>query len=210
MRSAFFVKNRICVKICVMNTNKIIGLSGTFASGKDTLAHYLVKEKNYLHVSTGDMVRQEALMLRGSVERPVLHEVADELRRKHGAGIFAELAVKTYKERLKERDDYDGMVVSGLRSLGEAKAIRMAGGMLIFVDAPEELRYKRMVSRKRDAETQLTFAEFKEQEASELEGHTDDDAAFNILAIKDMADKVVVNDGDLNTFIERCNLALGF
>ncbi|MGD8373838.1 MAG: nucleoside monophosphate kinase [Candidatus Woesebacteria bacterium] len=193
-----------------MNTNKIIGLSGTFASGKDTLAHYLVKEKNYLHVSTGDMVRQEALMLRGSVERPVLQEVADELRRKHGAGVLVDLAVKTYQERLKERDDCDGLVVSGLRSLGEAKVVKSAGGVLVFVDAPEELRYQRMVSRKRDAETQLTLAEFKKQEALELEGHAGDDAAFNILAIKDMADKIIINDSDLNTFIERCQQEIGF
>lgn len=188
--------------------HKIIGLSGTFASGKDTLAHYLVKEYNFFHVSTGDMVRQEALMLHDSIERPVLHEVADEMRRKYGAGIFAELAVKTYEERLKERDDYDGLVVSGLRSLGEAKSIKKADGILVFVDAPVELRYQRMVSRKRDVETRLSMPDFMAQEASELEQNTNDDAAFNILAIKEMADKVIINDSDLDTFLVRCRQAL--
>ena len=38
----------------------IIGLSGTFASGKDTLAHHLVQVYNFMHISTGDMVRAVA------------------------------------------------------------------------------------------------------------------------------------------------------
>lgn len=193
-----------------MNTsNKIVGLAGTFASGKDTLAHYLVKEYNYLHVSTGDMVRQEALKERGSIERPVLHEVADNLRRTHGAGVMVDLAVKTFEEKRANHDHYDGLVVSGLRSLGEAKAVKAAGGMLVFVDAPIETRYERMVGRKRDDETKLTLDEFREQEATEMESSGEGDEAFNMRGIQQMSDVQLSNDADLDSFIAKSKQALG-
>lgn len=184
-----------------MNTPRIIGLAGTFASGKDTLAHYLVKHHDFLHISTGDMLRQEALKTRGSIERPVLHEVADELRRTKGGGLLVELALQTFAAKQQERDDYKGVVVSGLRSLGEAKAVKAAGGVLIFVDAPIELRYERMIARKRDNETKLTLDEFKAQEARELTVEDAGDAGFNILGIKAMADHVLGNTTTADEFI---------
>lgn len=187
----------------------ILGLAGTFASGKDTLAHYLVREYNYHHISTSDMVRQEALKERGSIERPVLHEVANQLRHTHGAGVMVDLAIKTFAAKLQERDDYDGLVVSGLRSLGEAKAIKAAGGTLVFIDAPLEVRYERMVSRKRDDETRLTLEEFKVQEAKELTPNGEGDEAFNILGIRDMSDVVVFNESNLEGFLSQMVAQLG-
>lgn len=188
----------------------VIGLAGTFASGKDTLAHHLVKNFDFIHISTGDMLRQEALKTRGSIERPVLHEVADELRHTKGGGILVELACETFAAKQKERDDYKGLVVSGLRSLGEAKAIKEAGGELLFIDAPIEVRYERMISRKRDNETQLTLEEFAAQEAKELESAGDGDADFNLLGIKAKADYVIENVTSLDDFLrvawEKLNL----
>jgi dephospho-CoA kinase len=184
----------------------IIGIAGTFASGKDTLSDYLVKEYNYLHISTGDMVRQEALKRRGSIERPVLHEVGDALRREHGGGVLVDLAIKTFDAK---HDKYVGVVISGLRSVGEIKSLKKAGGMLVFVDAPIQIRHARMISRKRDAESQLTLDEFKAQEAKELEASGQGDEAFNILAIRDMADVVLTNDNDLETFLARARQAIG-
>lgn len=180
----------------------IIGLAGTFASGKDTLAHHLVKNFDFLHISTGDMLRQEALKTRGSIERPVLHEVADELRHTKGGGILVELACQTFAAKQKERDDYKGLVVSGLRSLGEAKAIKKAGGVLLFIDAPIKVRYERMVGRKRDNEVQLTLEEFAAQEAKELEAAGDGDADFNLLGIKAKADHIIENITTLDEFLQ--------
>lgn len=192
------------------NRPRIIGLSGTFASGKDTLAHYLVRQYHYLHVSTGDMVRQEALKERGSIERPILHEVADGLRRTHGAGVLADLAIKTFEAKQAERDDYKGLVVSGLRSLGEAKAIKAAGGILVFTDAPVETRHQRMVSRKRDDETTLSLEEFKAQEATELEAAGEGDEAFNILGIRKLSDIILHNSTDLDAYLHQATSKLGF
>lgn len=192
-----------------MQTPLIIGLAGTFASGKDTLAHHLVKNYDFLHISTGDMLRQEAMKTHGSIERPVLHEVGTTLRQAKGAGFLVELALQTFTAKRQERDDYKGLVVSGLRSLGEAKAIKTAGGVLVFVDAPIEVRFKRMAERKRDQETKLTLEEFAAQEANELAVEGNDDAAFNILGIKDMSDHILDNGQSLKDFLAQALGALG-
>ena len=192
-----------------MSAYPIIGLAGTFASGKDTLAHYLVTEYGYLHVSTSDMVRQEAMKAHGSIERPVLHQTANQLRHDRGAGIFAELAITLFNAKIASGNNYKGVVVSGLRSLGEAKVIKAAEGTLVFVDAPIETRYARMVSRKRDDETRLSLEEFTAQEAKELavEDETSD-AAFNISGIKAMSDVVLENGTSLEQFIASALKAL--
>lgn len=191
---------------------EIIGLAGTFASGKDTLANYLTQRYGYLHVSTSDMVRQEALRQRGSIERPVLHEVGTALRREQGAGVLAKLAIQLYKAKKAEGDEHTGVVVSGLRSLGEAKEILAAGGRLIFTDAPIQIRYQRMKNRLRDSEAQLTPEEFERQEAREFEPSGDGDGAFNMRGIRDMAAQdhgVIMNDNDLDSFLMRAEHMLG-
>jgi dephospho-CoA kinase len=172
------------------NKPQLIGIAGSFASGKDTVAHHLEKDFNFTHVSTGDMVREVAMSERGSVERAVLHEVADEHRHREGAGAFVNHALQKPRP----------LVITGIRALGEAKALKEAGGTLIFIDAPVEIRYERMQSRHRDAEVGLSLEQFHANE--EKEWHTgDDDADFNLRDIKAMADVIVDNVMPLDEFI---------
>ena len=64
--------------------NVIFGLAGTFASGKDSLARHLEEKFNIKHISTGDIVRIYAQEKYGSIERPVLYKMANELRETKG------------------------------------------------------------------------------------------------------------------------------
>lgn len=174
----------------ISSKHPLIGIAGSFASGKDTIAHHLEKDFNFTHVSTGDMVREIAQSERGSIERPVLHEVADEHRKRDGAGAFVEEALKRSRP----------LVVTGIRTKGEAKALKAAGGVLIFVDAPIEVRHERVKSRQRDAETELTLEQFEAFEEKEwYSGETDAD--FNLRGIKAMADVVIDNVVSLDEFI---------
>lgn len=179
---------------------QLVGISGSFASGKDTIANHLEKDFGFTHVSTGDMVREIAQRERGSIERPVLHEIADEHRRRDGAGAFVEEALKKPWP----------LVVTGIRTMGEAKALKAAGGVLIFVDAPVEVRHERVKSRQRDAETELTLEQFKAFEEKEWYSG-DTEADFNLRAIKDMADVVIDNTVSLDEFIKTAyqKLSLG-
>lgn len=177
-----------------MNTSarpELIGIAGSFASGKDTIAHALEADYGFTHVSTGDMVREVAQRERGSIERPVLREVADQHRHRDGAGVFIEHALS---------DKPRPLVITGIRSLGEAKALKAAGGLLLFIDAPADVRYERMQARHRDLETELTLKQFEDNEAKEWHaGETDAD--FNLRDIKAMADVVMDNVIPIDEFI---------
>lgn len=183
-----------------MNTSaktELIGIAGSFASGKDTVAHALEADYGFTHVSTGDMVRAAAQRERGSIERPVLFEVANEHRHRDGAGVFVLHALEKPRP----------LVITGIRSLGEAKALKAAGGTLLFIDAPAEVRYERMKARHRDAETELTLEEFEANEAKEWHaGETDAD--FNLRDIKAMADVVMDNVVPLKEFIRQAEAHL--
>ena len=182
---------------------KIVGLAGTHASGKDTVANYLVVKYGFYHVSTGDIVRDEAMKKYGSIERPVLYKTANEIRNQNGYGATSQMALERF-EKVKEQ--YKGLVVSGFRALAEAQVVKDNGGLIIFTDAPEQLRYERLKERARVEEGSLSYEDFKKREDAENGGV---DPAFDISAIKSIADFVIENNNDKEKFLLDIEGALG-
>jgi len=172
------------------NRIEVIGMAGMFASGKDTLADYLVEKHGYRHLSTGDMVREIAQEKHGSIERPVLFETAKELRETEGPGALVIEALKKGQP----------IVITGIRSLGEMNEIHKAGGIMVFVDAPLEIRYERMRSRSRDKEHMLSIEEFAANEQKEWYGGPLD-SDFNLRDIKQHADIIIDSSVPLEEFI---------
>ena len=184
---------------------RIIGLAGTFASGKDSLAHFLVNDYNFMHLSTGDIFRQEALRLRNSIERPVLFEVANQLRKERGADVVIQIALEMFHAH---QEKYQGVVISGVRSIGEVETIKAKGGTMVFVDAPVEIRYQRMASRRRDSEALVSLEEFKAGEEKESKVDPNDKAIQNLAAMREMADVTLVNGSSLEEFLQSAIQAL--
>jgi len=169
----------------------IIGLAGTFASGKDTLAEW-IEQHGFYHVSTSDMVREGCQENYGSTDRRHLYVYANETRAKDGAGIFV-------KRALEQSSAKEKVVITGIRSIGEVEELHAEGGRLIFVDAPIGLRYERAFSRARDEEVE-SFEKFKASEEKELHRPIHNKTEQNIGAIKDLADTILINDSDLDSF----------
>ena len=67
---------------------KIIGLSGTNGSGKDTVGHMLTERHGYLFVSLTDMLRKEAKKRGEEPSREVLRTISAEWRRESGLGVL--------------------------------------------------------------------------------------------------------------------------
>lgn len=184
---------------------KIIGIAGTFGSGKDTIADYLVGNEGFVHISTGDLVREESMKRHNSVERnPYLQETATYMRRTHGGDIFIRIGLDRVEH---DGQEHKGVVFTGIRSLGEARGIKKLGGQLIYVDAPIEIRHERIQKRLRDDEAHTTLEEFKQNELNE-QTQSEADTEFNLYKLKDEADIVIQNDSDLETFIKRAKKAL--
>jgi len=190
-----------------MNTSAkpvILGLTGTFASGKDSLARYLEENYKIKHISTSDIVRVYAQEKYGSIERPVLYKMANELRETRGAGILSELALEQY-ESYKQKYP-GGVCVSGFRAWAEAQVIRDHGGIIMFTDAPTEVRYERTVARGRDNEKHNSLEEFLKREDTE-NGAVNSE--FSIAGIKPRADIVFDNAENLDDFLRHAAERLG-
>jgi len=181
-----------------MSSNTLIlGVAGTFGSGKDTVGEYLANNYGVFHVSTSDILREESMRRHDSIERALLLDTGNDLRAQRGGGVLADMAFQKYQKVASEHQG--GVVISAIRAKGEVDFIRGQGGMILFVDAPAHIRYDRVKDRKRDSEAGFTFAEFKAGEEKELAG-SNSDARPNIMGIKEIADYHLVNEGSLEDF----------
>lgn len=181
---------------------EIIGISGTSASGKDLAAAHL-ESQGYLHVSTADIVRDESIRLYGSTDQYDLRAAAGAIRRREGPGAIALKALLRFEAL---RNEYGGLVVSGIRAVAPAQAIKDTGGFLMFFDAPSRLRYERQNTRGRTGES-TSFEEFVRFENEEMEGALN--TGQNLGAVKAMSDLVIYNDSDKSSFISRIETAAG-
>jgi dephospho-CoA kinase len=172
------------------NLPVLIGVSGSGSAGQDTLAEYLVENFGYTQASTSDMVRAAAMERYGDIERETLQKVGPELRAESGAGALVQRALDAPRPT----------IITGIRTLGEAKALIKAGGVLIFIDADPKLRYERMIKRARDQETEKSFDEFMAVTRKEFYAGPSD-ADFNLRDICKLADIVIDNSDTKAEFI---------
>ena len=115
----------------------ILGVTGLYASGKDTVAE-LLKEKGFFHYSLSDFIREEAKKRKVKDTRENLMKRGNELRQKHGYGILARWAL----QKMEWDKNY---VVTSVRNPVEVEVLRTKTNFaLINVCAPEKIRWQRM------------------------------------------------------------------
>lgn len=181
---------------------EVIGIAGTSASGKNTAADHLTAQ-GFLHVDTGAIVQEECRRLFGTVEPHLYREAAHSLRQRLGAGALALTAIAEYQ---KSRDDYAGVVVSGIRATAPAEVIISNGGVLIYVDAPLEQRFDRLVARGRLGESK-TLEDFRKFEEEEISGGLA--TGQNLGGVQDLSNVQIYNDSTLQVFLDSINQAVG-
>jgi len=163
----------------------IIGLTGTNAAGKGEVANYL-KLKRFQYLSLSDIVREEADAQGLEHTRENLIKIGNSLREQHGADILAKRTIAKIKE--------GNVVIDSIRNLAEAKAIKsLKDSILIAVDAPIELRYKRAQERMLDRD-KVSFEEFKKlEEAENLKTTT----GQQLNLCMGEADRTIINDSTI-------------
>ncbi len=164
----------------------IIGLTGTFAAGKDTVAEYLIT-KGFEHYSCGDQIREIAEERGIKQSRDTLRELGNELRDNEGSDYLA-------RRIIEHKAQTDNVVISGIRQPGEIEYLKKLGNFhLIAVDAPVELRFQRMKERNREGDPK-TIEEMVEKERKEMESAGPN--AQRIHECMQMADSLIINDKD--------------
>jgi cytidylate kinase len=188
---------------------KLIGLSGTNGSGKDTVGHMLAERHDFLFVSMTDMLRGEAGKRGLPVEREVLRTISAEWRRESGLGVLIDKSIEFFQSQDRQ---YAGLVVASLRNPGEADRVHELGGQLIWVDADARIRYDRIqanaAGRGRAEEDTKTFEEFLAEEKAEMT-QSGDVATLNMSGVKALADITLLNEGnDIEAFKDNAERTL--
>lgn len=166
----------------------LIGLTGRNAAGKGEVARYLEK-KSFYYYSLSDVIRDEIRSRGLDPTRDLLIQVGNELRQKYGAHVLAERV-------LAKIEDDKHYIIDSIRNPAEVEAFRGAKHFkLIRVEAPAEIRFQRILSRRRESDP-LTLEDFIALEKREAEG---DEMSQNLVKVELMADHTVVNDGALET-----------
>lgn len=173
---------------------KFIAVTGQEASGKDSYANHL-SELGYMHVAAGDVLRERARAKGYSdpIPRSILSLMGDELKEEFGDCPIVKSVLERYK--VQSSDFPSGLVISGIRRIGELRAFKDAGAVSLWIEVEEEVRVENHFRRGRSSESKEEFLERSQMEyLGQTSGGID---GVNVQAIEQLADCVVVNNGSL-------------
>ena len=173
----------------------IIGLTGTFASGKDTIADYLVEKKGFEMVGLGDIVREYVKKYSWPNTRESQQKMGNKLRDEHGADFLIKEAIKRTKA--------ENIVIAGVRQPKEADFFKNSkSAYLISVDASVEERFDRITKRQRPGDPQ-SVQELHEKEEKEMNAGFKSVNCQNISYCMKMADYEIINDGNFEDLYKK-------
>lgn len=170
----------------------IIGISGNYASGKDSVAEILQK-MNFYHVSYSDLLREELKNRKQELTRDNLIAVGNELRQNYGADILSQRAV------LKVLDG-ENYVFTSIRNPSEVTFLQSRPDfLLVNVTAPEKVRLQRIVARNREQDPK-TLTQLRQKEALE---NKKDAHVQQLNTVAKMAKVTVVNDSSIKALQQK-------
>lgn len=164
----------------------MIGLVGTAGSGKDTAASY-IKHKYNAEEFRFSYLLVKALEIFGiEVSRENLAWLMNILKRKFGQDVLTKAMKRTIKELARKPI----LVLSGMRLPPDYNFLRsFRKNRLIFLDAPERIRWQRVRVRGEKTDDNVTFREFKKLMAGENERY--------VRVIGKKAEFSIINGGNL-------------
>lgn len=177
----------------MIDAPKIIGLSGTNGSGKDTVGRLLADRHNYLFISVTDLLRDELHNRKLPTDRLHMRTLSKEWRETFGLSVLVDRAIASFEI---VRGDYAGLVLSSLRNPYEADSVHDHGGRVLWVDADPQVRYQRLQAAKRqgrEGDDDKTFEQFLAEEQIEMT-NTGDKAALNMGAVRERSDQIITNN----------------
>lgn len=201
------VRVHLCVSVATVNymNKKIIILIGPICAGKGQASDILQKKYHFSYFRFSASL--EAIMFEkyGKITRELYATVANELREKYGPQALAKVTVEQA-----EKQKATHVVIDGARNPAEIEYIRSYyqhdNVIAIAINAPQELRFQRLLARKRIGDPQ-TFEAFKSADDKELTG------AFgqNGIRINDcmqMADETIENNTDIQDLQDKIEQTL--
>jgi dephospho-CoA kinase len=178
----------------------IIGITGTDGAGKGTVVSCLVDKHGFSHYSVRDTIVLEIERLGLPVDRNQMRLTGNALRAEFGNEAMVR---KAYERAVSEGKDK--IVIESVRVPDEVDFLKLHHGFLLAVDADVALRYSR-VQERRSASDQVTFEQFKQQEAMEM--NNPDPHGQQKAKVMAMADYTIINDSTLEELQAKVNAFL--
>ena len=123
----------------------IIGLTGRIASGKGEVAEFL-KKKGFEYYTISQKIRETAAKINLPIKRESLQDFGNLIRKYEGNGAWI-------KRIIAGMDLSGNFIIDGIRNPGEIEELKKTGNfILISVDAPLEIRYRRALSRNKESD----------------------------------------------------------
>jgi dephospho-CoA kinase len=179
-----------------MKLPQIVGISGTNGAGKDELGLLLAERCGYHFHSVSELLRAELTRQGKEITRENTSALSKQWRNESGDdGVMFTKAIEQY---LQEKDEkgYKGVALVNMRHPGEVATIHSYGGVAVWIDANQQVRYDRIQSANRGrAEDLVTFEQFQADEYREMHPPADAPAGtLNMAAVKEIADIHIEND----------------
>jgi dephospho-CoA kinase len=168
---------------------KIIAFTGMPASGKSE-AVQLAKDKGLPVIRMGDLVWEETKRQGKPLDDKNVGEIAHSMREKHGMDIWAKRTV----EKIRSLKQSPLLVIDGVRNVEEIEYFKQELGMdflIIAIDAPDELRRKRAISRGRTDDSK-NLKDLEERDKREIR--------WGLQKVIADADIVIPNNGSIENF----------
>lgn len=165
----------------------VICLTGMPGAGKSTVANSL-KDKGFLVITMGDVIREEALRLKLDLNDTNLGKLMVKLREESGPGAVAELVIRKIDPILVSSGDRHTsvLIVDGIRSIAEVCVLKCVGHVRILaIHASTDIRFVHLKERRR-TDAPLAQSDFMERERRELD--------VGISEVIALADEVIANN----------------
>ncbi len=177
---------------------QILAFVGAPAAGK-TVAAAVAKEMGIPIITMGDVIRGELQRRKLSLSDANAGRVANDLREREGVDAIARRCIPLIgdiKDKEGKKAKKPIIVIDGIRGIAEVETFKKEFGtdfVLVRIEAPLILRYERIKTRGRGDDL-LNIEEFKGREEREKR--------WGMGEAMEKADKVVKNEGSLETFKE--------
>ncbi len=178
----------------------IIGLTGAYCAGKGTVAEYL-KTKGFYYTSLSDVIREFLTKTNTPITRDSLIARGNDLRNICGPSILADLILNKI-----EKDQGINYSIDSIRNQYEIGSLRKNPEFFLFnIDAPIDLRFKRMSSRTRNENDPKTLEDFVAHEAVE---NSINPLYQQIKECQKLADITITNDSKTEDLYPKIDAAL--
>ncbi|MBL7058627.1 AAA family ATPase [Patescibacteria group bacterium] len=149
-----------------MQNKIVIGLVGEIASGKGTVANYLISKYNAVSFRFSTPLRDVLTRMHVDISRENMQTLSTNLRQCFGQDLLAKIIAKDVRQ-----SSNNIIVVDGIRRMEDIKHLRVLPEFkLVHVAADLEVRHSRIILRgENEDDNTKTLEQFKKDHEAETE-----------------------------------------